>query len=198
VTRLNQGWIIARILYWVPDREPFARGETVSASVRATLLPRILDPRKLEVGGQTYFERFTGLPLLRTSMDLSIAGEMYANFGYWGGLLGVFIFGTFIGGVYRVFLRLGHQSPLWWAWAPFVLLYSTMAENSLASVTNHVAKSSLVMLTVISLAPAWAMLRHPLRARLARTLRVSAPRQAPGVRSSGADSPRGDEPRGTR
>ena len=176
VTRLNQGWIIARILYWVPDREPFARGETISATLRATLLPRILDPGKLEIGGQTYFTRFTGLTLYRTSMDLSVAGEMYANFGYWGALLGVFVFGGFVGGVYRVFLRWGYQSRLWWAWAPYVLLYSTMAENSLAQVTNHIAKSTLVMLAVISLVPAWAMLRRPLRARLAQALRRPAPR----------------------
>jgi hypothetical protein len=172
VTRLNQGWIISRVLYWVPDREPYAQGETISATLRATLLPRILDPNKLQLGGRTYFERFTGMPLRRTSMDLSVAGETYANFGYWGGLLGVFIFGAFIGLVYSFFLRLGYRSRLWWAWAPYVLLYATRAENSIAEVTNHVAKSALVMLAVISILPAWSMLRRPLRAQLARTLRL--------------------------
>jgi hypothetical protein len=107
-------------------------------------------------------------------MDLSVAGETYANFGYWGGLLGVFIFGAFIGTIYRVFLRWGYRSRLWWAWAPYVLLYATRAENSIAEVTNHVAKSALVMLAVILLLPAWAMLRRPLRARLVRALRLSA------------------------
>ena len=172
VTRLNQGWIIARVLYWVPEREPYARGETVSATVRATLLPRILDPNKLQLGGQTYFARFTGMPLLRTSMDLSVPGEMYANFGYWGSLFGVLVFGALIGLVYRVFLRWGHRSQLWWAWAPYVLLYSTRAENSVAEVTNHVVKSAIIMLAVISFVPAWAMLRRPLRARLSRALRL--------------------------
>lgn len=180
VTRLNQGWIIARVLYWVPEREPYANGETISASLRATLLPRVLDPNKLQLGGQAYFERFTGMSLLRTSMDLSIAGEMYANFGYWGGLLGVFIIGLFIGGVYRLFLRWGYHSPLWWAWAPFVLLYSTRAENSIAEVTNLIVKASIVMVLVIALVPAWAMLRRSLRARIARTLHLPAPRKGTG------------------
>jgi hypothetical protein len=168
VTRLNQGWIIARVLYWVPVREPFANGETISAAVRATILPRVLDPGKLRLGGQTYFERFTGMALHGTSMDLSVAGEMYANYGYWGGLLGVFVFGLLIGAVYRAFLRLGERSRLWWAWAPFVLLYSTRAENSVGEVTNLVVKSAIVMVAVISLAPAWKMLRHPLRDSLTR------------------------------
>jgi hypothetical protein len=179
VTRLNQGWIIARVLYWVPDREPYAGGETLKASVRATLLPRVLDPGKLQLGGRTYFNRFTGMELRGTSMDLSVAGETYANFGYWGGLLGVFIFGAFIGGVFRVFLRLARRSRLWWAWAPFVLLYSTRAENSVAEVTNLVVKSGIVMLAVISLVPAWAMLRKPLRERLGRAFDRS--RRAPDV-----------------
>ena len=176
VTRLNQGWIIARVLYWVPDREPYAQGETILATIRATLLPRVLDPDKLELGGQTYFARFTGMELRRTSMDLSVAGETYANFGYWGGLLGVLVFGAFIGLVYRVFLRWGYHSPLWWAWAPFVLLYSTRAENSLAEVTNLVVKSSVVMMVVIAVVPAWAMLRQSLRERIARHLRMGPAR----------------------
>ena len=198
VTRLNQGWIIARVLYWVPNREPFARGETISASIRATLLPRILDPNKLELGGHTYFERFTGTHLLGTSMDLSVAGEMYANFGYWGGLLGVFLFGVFVGLVYRVFVRWGYHSHLWWAWAPFVLLYSTRAENSLAEVTNLVVKAGIVMTAIIAVVPAWAMLRQSLRERIVRTLRMrSAPAASkPGVPRGGAT--RSDGRFGTR
>jgi hypothetical protein len=179
VTRLNQGWIIARTLYWVPEREPFARGETIAATLRATLLPRVLDPNKLQLGGQLYFERFTGMALRRTSMDLSVAGEMYVNFGYWGGLFGIFIIGLFIGGVYRIFLRWGYHSPLWWAWAPFVLLYSTRAENSIAEVTNLFVKSAIVMMAVIAMVPAWAMLRRSLRERITRTLRLLRPRTAP-------------------
>ena len=171
VTRLNQGWIIARVLYWVPEREPYAGGETIAASIRATLLPRFLDPNKLELGGRTYFNRFTGMELRGTAMDLSVAGETYVNYGYWGGLLAVFIFGVLVGVVYRVFVRLGQRSRLWWAWAPFVLLYSTRAENSVAEVTNLVVKSAVVMLAVIWLVPAWAMLRAPLRERFGRVLR---------------------------
>jgi hypothetical protein len=177
VTRLNQGWIIARILYWVPNREPYAHGETVAATLRATLLPRVLDPNKLELGGQTYFSRFTGMHLLRTSMDLSVAGEMYANYGYWGGLLGVLLFGMFVGLVYRVFVRWGYHSQLWWAWAPFVLLYSTRAENSLAEVTNLVVKAAVVMTAIIAVVPAWAMLRQSLRERITGLLRMPRLRQ---------------------
>lgn len=172
-TRLNQGWIIARVLYWVPNREPYADGETIGAAVRATLLPRVVDPGKLEIGGRTYFERFTGVALGRAAMDLSLAGEMYANFGFAGALLGIFFFGALLGGVYRLFLRWSRRSPLWWAWAPYVLLYSTKAENSVAEVTNYVFKASVIMVVVIATVPAWAQLRHSLGG--GRFRRVNAP-----------------------
>ena len=161
VTRLNQGWIIARILAHVPSAEPFADGETVRASVEATLLPRVLAPDKLVIGGHTYFERFTGVSLAPgTSMDLSIAGEMYANFGRFGGIAGVFAVGVLLGFLFRLFVRWSRESVLWWAWAPYVMLYTAKAEGGLAEPMNHVVKSFLVMMAVIMVLPGWVMLRR--------------------------------------
>jgi hypothetical protein len=160
VTRVNQGWIIARILYWVPTREPFAHGETLLAAVRAAVLPRFLDPGKYLAGGFWYFERFTGMSMRQVSMNLSVAGEMYANFGRQGGLIGVFLFGIVLGLVYRVFARWAVENPLWWAWAPYVMLYTMQAENGIGEAVNHVVKSFLVMIAFMSVVPAWQTLRR--------------------------------------
>ena len=182
VTRLNQGWIIARILAHVPSAEPFAEGETVRASVEATLLPRILAPNKLVIGGHTYFERFTGVSLAPgTSMDLSIAGEMYANFGRAGGIAGVFVIGVLLGLLFRLFVRWSRESVLWWAWAPYVMLYTAKAEGGLAEPMNHVVKSFVVMVAVIMVLPGWVMLRR-FRFRGARAAsppRTAAPPELP-------------------
>lgn len=170
VTRVNQGWIIARLLEHVPATEPFARGETVNAAIRAAILPRVFDPGKLQIGGQTYFERFTGLPLGRASMDLSVAGEMYANFGVFGGLVGIVAFGLLLGLVFRLFARWAQDSAFWWAWAPFVLLYGAKAEGGLAEPLNHIAKSFVVMIAFIAVVPAWAVLRKVTLRRAAERL----------------------------
>ena len=37
--RVNQGWIISRILMVVPDQVPFANGETVVESLQAAFVP---------------------------------------------------------------------------------------------------------------------------------------------------------------
>jgi hypothetical protein len=165
VTRLNQGWIIARVMFWVPEQEPYANGETLINAFRAALIPRVLDPGKYEAGGVEYFERFTGFRLYNTSMNLGVAGEMYANFGLVGGVLGALFYGFGIGYVYRLFFVLSQRSIFWWAWAPYVLLYSMQAENGIGEGVNHVAKASVVLLGVVYSVPAWRTLRLRLRRR---------------------------------
>jgi hypothetical protein len=173
VTRLNQGWIIARVLWHVPASEPYARGETIVASAEATLLPRVLAPDKLVVGGHEYFSRFTGVPLMPgTSMDLSVAGEMYANFGRFGGILAVLGYGVLLGLLFRLFTRWARTSVLWWSWAPFVMLHTAKAEGSFAEPLNHIVKSFIVMLVVIAVLPGWVELR---RFRFGRRARVPRP-----------------------
>ncbi len=50
--RLNQGWLVAVTMKRVPDRYPFAYGETILNSVEAAIVPRFLWPDKPKAGGQ--------------------------------------------------------------------------------------------------------------------------------------------------
>jgi hypothetical protein len=173
ITRLNQGWIIARIMVWVPTSEPFAGGETLVTAFRAALVPRVLDPGKYEAGGLINFPRFTGLSMpAATSMNLSPAGEMYANFGRNGDLAAMLCFGLGLGLVYYRFASWAERSPIWWAWAPYVMLYTMQAENGIGEGVNHVAKSFLVMLAVVYYVPAWRMLSRWHLRRRAASVRV--------------------------
>ena len=113
IGRLNEGWITSRMLAWMPIAEPYAGGETLIAGMRSAVLPRLFDPGKLVVGGKDIIPRFTGIELLgATSMGLSVPGEMYANFGYGGMLVGTFLYALCIGLLYRVFLRRSYASAL--------------------------------------------------------------------------------------
>jgi hypothetical protein len=173
VTRLNQGWIIARILVWVPTSQPYAGGETLVTAFRAAIVPRVLDPGKYEAGGAINFPRFTGLTITGgTSMNLSPAGEMYANFGRGGGLVAMFFFGLCLGLVYYWFANAAQSSPLWWAWAPYVMLYTMQAENGIGEGVNHVAKSFVVMMAVVYYVPAWRALRRWHLRRAMRAARI--------------------------
>ena len=178
--RLNQGWIISRVMIWVPESEPFARGETILSSIRAALLPRILDPGKATAGGFANLPRFTGLTLIGgTSMNLGMAGEMYANFGRERAVFAVFVYGIALGSLFAMFVRWSRQSPLWWAWAPMVIFTTISAEMSTTEVFNHITKAFAIMLAVTTVIPSWALLR---RWKLQRQIaRIATRRRERGV-----------------
>lgn len=188
VVRLNQGAIISHTLNWVPTSEPYAKGETLLNAIRTVVVPRAIDPGKYVAGGYAYFRRFTGLPLNRVSMNLSLAGEMYANFGRDGGILATGLFALMIGLIYRGFAQWAQDSPLWWAWAPYVLLYAMQAENGIGEVVNHFAKSALVMAAIVYVVPAWRTLRRWRAAGLARRMGFGVRRTGARTTSLPADS----------
>jgi len=148
-TRLNQGWIIARIINHVPDNEPFAEGETIQKAIQAAVLPRILNPNKAVAGGQENFERFTGTYInKKTSMDLSIAGEAYANFGIIGGVIFLFIIGIFYNLVLIRILKYSINHPILILWIPLLFFQVIKAETDFSTVLNHLIKSAIVVAAV--------------------------------------------------
>ncbi len=144
--RFNQGWIVSKVMRWVPAHEPYARGQTLRRAAEAALLPRFLAPGKLSVGGYENFERFTGHGLMGASMDLGFAGEMYANFGRVGGWAGVFVYGLIVGLGYAFFQRLSWRLPLWIPWGVYVMLITVKTEDGVGNVLNWMTKSMVVVL----------------------------------------------------
>lgn len=166
ILRLNEGWITSRLLVWTPAMEPYARGETVTTALRASLLPRMLDPGKPVAGGHDNTPRFTGLILINgTSMNLSVPGEMYANWGLPGAIAGTFVVALLLGGIYLAFAIRARRSILWFAWAPFVLIGAVSPEMGLLEILNTLTKSFAMMLVIIHVVPAWRRAMWPRRAK---------------------------------
>ena len=122
VDRLNQGWIIARIMYVVPDYEPYAEGETIEDAIFAALVPRFLAPNKVRSGGEN-FERFTKIELKGTSMNLGLIGEAYANYGLRGSFLFLFIVGLAFKLSFNYINKKSFQYYEVLLWLPFLFLY---------------------------------------------------------------------------
>ena len=172
VMRFNQGWIIDRVLQHVPDREPFAHGETIVSAFKASLLPRFLAPNKQMAGGKVFMARFADYALSEdTSMNLGFAGEMYANFGYWGGIFGCGIYALLLALTFRWIILRVSTSPLWWAFWIYGAHWALKAETDVGSVLNYMVKAAVVVSLVIACMPA-------LRAELAG--RPLLPRKRPG------------------
>jgi hypothetical protein len=154
VTRFNQGWIIDRVMAHMPNDEPFARGETLWAAVNATLLPRFLAPDKVRIDGKMNMERFAAHSLGGgTSMNLGFAGEMYANFGLWGGAVGCGFYALALGLFFRGAAALSRRSAFWWAFAVYSGHWALKAETDVAGVMNYVFKATLVLLAVTWVMP---------------------------------------------
>ncbi len=152
VDRINQGWIIARIIHMVPHFEPYADGETIREGIEGALLPRFLSPDKVKSGGKENFTRFTGIIISdNTSMDLSILGEAYANYGYFGAIVFMFILGLFYNLIFKLIIKKAIKHPELLVWIPFVFFYTVKAENDFATALNQLTKSILLMITVIYL-----------------------------------------------
>ena len=145
ISRINQGWIIARIIHHVPKLEPYAEGETIRAALISSLVPRLLMPNKVKAGGQQNFERFTGHYLRGgTSMNLSILGEAYANYGIWGGSIFMMLVGLFYN---LTQLKLFHwmvKHPTLLFWIPLLFLQVVKAEGDFAISLNHLIKAGVV------------------------------------------------------
>lgn len=149
VIRLNQGWIISRILSRVPDIEPFAEGETVREALKASVAPRIVNPEKKGAGGKENYERFTGYKLHRTSMGISLLGEGYANYGKGGALVFIFLMGAFYSLMLRIVYSLARSYPSLILWVPLLFLHTIKAETELIVVLNYMAKSFVLVLLML-------------------------------------------------
>jgi hypothetical protein len=148
--RLNQGWIISSIMYNVPALEPFANGRTIKEGVVGSLVPRIFAPNKPIAGGRENFRKFTGLNISEgTSMGISIAGEGYANFGWAGGILFMFLWGLFINWFWRFLERMSRFFPTLLVWSPILFLQVIKAETEFGVVLNHLIKATVVVFGVV-------------------------------------------------
>jgi len=175
ILRLNEGWITSRLLVWTPTMEPYARGETVATALHAALVPRIFDADKPSAGGHDNTPRFTGLLLINgTSMNLSIPGEMYANWGMIGAILGTFVVALLLGWIYLAFAIRAKRSILWFAWASYVMIGAVSPEVGLLEMLNSVTKSLLVMFILIRVIPTWRRAMWPPRPRRTAPARAVA------------------------
>lgn len=162
VLRFNQGWIVNKVMLTVPTHEPYAQGETLWQTALAAVFPRALLPEKIRAGGREYFERFTRHPLTSASMELGFAGEMYANFGLVGGIVGCAGYGLLLGLVFRWFARKASGNPLWWAWMPYVCVVGIKAEDGIGYVVNWIVKAALVAALVLFVVPVLRGAMRPL------------------------------------
>jgi hypothetical protein len=150
IVRINQGFIVSWIMKKMSDKNEFLAGEYFTREVIGIFLPRFLYADKAVVGDQQKFFRFTGWKLQKkTAMSVSILGDGYGNFGYWGGILFCFLNGVLL----NFFLHFTVRSAVKYdasivLWMPLIFLFSMRCGDEFYIITNHIIKSSLIVFFV--------------------------------------------------
>jgi len=103
-----------------------------------------------------YMEKYAGMLLNeRTSMNLGYAGEMYANYGYVGGIIGCGVYALFFSLLFRVVCLRAFISPLWWSVLPYIGFTVLKADDGIVEVLNWTVKAAIVMTVVCYAFPAF-------------------------------------------
>ena len=152
VNRINQGWIISRIMLNVPNKVPYADGETVLTAGKAAILPRVLFPDKPKAGGRLNYQKYTGYRLTSsTSMGISLLGESYINYGLVGGWIFMLVMGLAFSYAIKLLFLLVYKYPTFWLWLPLVLLHFVKAETELLVQLNFLVKSAILVIAFLFL-----------------------------------------------
>jgi hypothetical protein len=147
--RMNQGYLIARAMDYVPRVEPFANGETIIRTIGAIIVPRFLWPDKMESGGSENLARFLGIKRkLNYSMNIGPYGEAYGNFGSDNGVLFLFVFSLFLSFLFKKFLTKCLKRPTLILWGPLLFYYMLSIETDILSTLNSFVKGAIFVAIV--------------------------------------------------
>lgn len=148
VNRFNQGMIVAKVLDHVPNRAPYAEGETIFKSLAATFVPRLLWADKPMSGGHENMLRFTGFLIEGYSMNISPMGEAYGNYGVEGGIFFMLIYGLFFSILIVVLMNYVKKRPTLILWFPVLFLNSIQMETDILMCLNSLIKNMIFVAAV--------------------------------------------------
>ncbi len=149
IVRMNQGWIVSRLMSHVPKEVDYAQGQTIKDAIYSAMVPRFLDPNKSRASGRENLNRYSGLNLSsNTSMGMSPLGEGYVNFGYYGAILTMLCLGTAFNLLYRTFANWSYENPYFLYAMPILFLQGIKIETEFLTVFNHVTKSCVLIIAV--------------------------------------------------
>jgi hypothetical protein len=96
---------LALVMAYVPGTIPHEAGSLTKRVIIHIAIPRLIYPSKPALPHDTdVMAQYTGLPNLwdsNTSISIGHLGELYIDFGYLGGLVGMSAIGLMVGRVYR-------------------------------------------------------------------------------------------------
>lgn len=158
--RINQGWIVSLVMENVPSIVKHTHGELTNLYFQSALLPRFLRKYKLMSGEQEIFTKFSGKELLPgTSMALGLFSDAYIEFGRYGAIIFIFVFGSFYSYILKKFLLNSKKYPILILFILIAFNYVIRPDNDTQTAVAHLFKSIFIIYISFKIFKRWLMLK---------------------------------------
>jgi hypothetical protein len=140
--RINQGWLVSLVMENVPSIVRHTDGKLINLYMQSAFLPRFLRKFKLMSGNQEIFTKYTGKDLNEgTVMVLGLFSDAYIDFGRYGAVIFIFIFGSFHSYILKQFFINSNKYPILILFIMISFYYSIRPDNDTQTSLAHLFKS---------------------------------------------------------
>ena len=140
--RINQGWMVSLVMENVPSIVKHTHGELTILYFQSAFLPRFLRKFKLMSGDQEIFTKFSGRELAPgTSMALGLFSDAYIEFGRYGAIIYIFVFGAFYSYILKIFILNSKNYPILILFVLIAFNYVIRPDNETQTAVAHLFKS---------------------------------------------------------
>ena len=151
VNRINQGWILASSIDHVPANESHTYGKLTTQYIYSALMPRILAPTKLRSGDQEVFNKYSGHYLTdATSMGLGLFTDAYIEFGQYGAIIYILLWGIMYGFVLKKFLFYSEKYPILILFSILAFVYPMRPDCDTQTVLGHLFKTIMLLAVIFT------------------------------------------------
>lgn len=152
--RINQGWVLASAMDYVPRNISHAHGALLSEYLYSAFVPRIVDDNKLKAGSQEVFNKYSGHHIEKgTSIGLGLFTDAYVDFGdfgYFGAGIYVFLFGLLYGYILHQFAQKSSKRPILLLFVVLVFIYPIRPDCETQTALGHLIKSTFLIFVMFT------------------------------------------------
>lgn len=151
INRVNQGWILASSIDNVPANESHTYGKLTFQYLYSAILPRFLAPSKLKAGEHEIFNKYSGHYLTdATSMGLGLLTDAYIEFGQYGAIIYIFLWGIMYGFILKKFLFYSEKYPILILFSILAFVYPMRPDCETQTVMGHLFKTIMLLAVIFT------------------------------------------------
>ena len=154
IIRINQGWVLASAMDYVPLTIKHTHGELVWGYIYAALVPRVFDEDKLKSGGHDLVNKYAGREISGdTSVSLGLFADAYVDFGPLGAIICVFFFGLLYGYILKQFYVNSITYPILILFVTMAFIYPIRPDTDTGSALGNLFKTIMLLWIIFRLYP---------------------------------------------